>query len=532
MWKSYWKWLEMVDHAKFKWCTNVLERYLVQRWEKPKIHDMDSWTMSTASLLPPERYLRNVDKDRYHRKIRWMVYTFLVEEHIDNDSRKLMYLDIVGVHHLLREELEKCDMSDNVKAWSYSNDTEHRPALHYKVLRIAAKNWMKGMLNVTKEALDEETKNQILLDVKRTLPKHKGFRNNNGCDGLILILSVIAVLYPNVGYCQGMNVIAARCLIIFDFDIALATVFMIQWLSSTTDKGRPIDGNPLWPIARSQWIRKGSAFGDSGRKRPHNVEGVQYLKEVLQYTGMRGPGMGTLSYYYGSGLAGLRMDLDSITKHLTHNQGELMKQLEDMGALEGLTCWLTEPMMTFFSSGKFSDEVIASIWDFLLLWGHLAPGGHEQAYAELVKTVIDLLLEDLEGCNSLDNVNTVFNEKLNEVLSDNRKLLDSICNGVCVNLPSIRRIPEGQWIKLMEQLEEREARYLDIESILLNETSNKRKAIKIAELLQYNCLGDDNVMNPLSAGGLYHKSYSISRRIYNTFSTEKGEAVDRETYES
>ncbi|CAH8472116.1 unnamed protein product [Schistosoma turkestanicum] len=62
--------------------------------------------------------------------------------------------------------------------------------------------------------------NVILADVPRTFPENKYFQDPDNSNGRLVslkrVLSAFAVHFPNIGYCQGMNYIAAVLLLVLN----------------------------------------------------------------------------------------------------------------------------------------------------------------------------------------------------------------------------------------------------------------------------------------------------------------------------
>ncbi|TNN12074.1 Growth hormone-regulated TBC protein [Schistosoma japonicum] len=62
--------------------------------------------------------------------------------------------------------------------------------------------------------------NVILADVPRTFPENKHFQDTDGPNNKLVslkrVLSAFAVHFPQIGYCQGMNYIAAVLLLVLD----------------------------------------------------------------------------------------------------------------------------------------------------------------------------------------------------------------------------------------------------------------------------------------------------------------------------
>jgi len=55
---------------------------------------------------------------------------------------------------------------------------------------------------------------EIKKDIDRTFQYVKQFKMKNGQDALFRILKALAVHYPDIGYCQGMNFVAATMLLV------------------------------------------------------------------------------------------------------------------------------------------------------------------------------------------------------------------------------------------------------------------------------------------------------------------------------
>ena len=77
------------------------------------------------------------------------------------------------------------------------------PALPYKV----EYNFIKEAISVSSPDLES----QILMDVRRTYPNHEHFteEESKGFLGLTNVLKALSGELPDMGYCQGINFIAA-----------------------------------------------------------------------------------------------------------------------------------------------------------------------------------------------------------------------------------------------------------------------------------------------------------------------------------
>jgi len=77
--------------------------------------------------------------------------------------------------------------------------------------------------------LDPEIDIQIKKDLNRSAPDIKYFQTPNGTNSLYNILKAMALFDPELGYCQGMNIIAARILLISDGN-EVETFFILRYL--------------------------------------------------------------------------------------------------------------------------------------------------------------------------------------------------------------------------------------------------------------------------------------------------------------
>ncbi|XP_026190619.1 uncharacterized protein LOC34623527 [Cyclospora cayetanensis] len=89
------------------------------------------------------------------------------------------------------------------------------------------------------EQLPRDVSGQIEVDLPRTFPSNKRFRCNNGICALRRVLRGFAAARPAVGYCQGLNFLAATMLLFQKEELALASLLQLV-VSTDKDKGLQI----------------------------------------------------------------------------------------------------------------------------------------------------------------------------------------------------------------------------------------------------------------------------------------------------
>ncbi|KAL8427325.1 hypothetical protein Efla_002288 [Eimeria flavescens] len=77
------------------------------------------------------------------------------------------------------------------------------------------------------EELPREVSGQIELDLPRTFPNNKRFRGSGGIAALRRVLRGFAAARPSVGYCQGLNFLAATLLLFQNQQLALASLLQL-----------------------------------------------------------------------------------------------------------------------------------------------------------------------------------------------------------------------------------------------------------------------------------------------------------------
>jgi len=155
---------------------------------------------------------------------------------------------------------------------------------------------------VNKGVDDSETVNQIELDVHRTLKDNVWYRQGLGVQKLEEVLLAYASHNPTIGYCQGMNSIAAYLLLVM-----------------------PTAEDAFWVL-------------------------VAMLERILP------------PKYFDHELAGSRADQDILRKYVETLQPKLYGHLEEHGVQLELTLhWF----LTVFS-GCLSAEELYRVWDIVL----------------------------------------------------------------------------------------------------------------------------------------------------------------------
>lgn len=81
---------------------------------------------------------------------------------------------------------------------------------------------------------------QIELDVRRTFPNNREYRNGEGLNRLRRVLRAFAAYNAKVNYCQAMNFVAAMLLLFMDEDLAFWS--LVQLLDSRNNLGMRVTG--------------------------------------------------------------------------------------------------------------------------------------------------------------------------------------------------------------------------------------------------------------------------------------------------
>ncbi|KAF8821934.1 TBC domain-containing protein [Cardiosporidium cionae] len=89
--------------------------------------------------------------------------------------------------------------------------------------------------------LDKAAADQIELDIPRTFPNNKAYKNHTGEDSLRRVLRAFAAYKPHIGYCQSLNFIAGTLLLVLPEELAFWSLCQIVD-SETPDCGMRIAG--------------------------------------------------------------------------------------------------------------------------------------------------------------------------------------------------------------------------------------------------------------------------------------------------
>eukprot|EP01066_Platyproteum_vivax_P015123 Platyproteum_vivax@DN6721_c0_g1_i1.p1 len=201
-----------------------------------------------------QRYSQEFKPRAEKRKKRWQA--FQSKDPKFSDQTKLKKLLRKGVPDMLRSQV-----------WAHclgSNEKHQRHPRQYEAL-----------LNT---ANDDDTKKQIALDLRRTFPDNRTYKAASGLDQLGRVLHAFSLHCPKVGYCQGLNFIAAILLLFMPEELAFWSLVQIVNANSGAEMSRSAASSKK--VSRAQ-----------ERKALHHRQGLEV------------PG------YYQSGMLLLRADL-------------------------------------------------------------------------------------------------------------------------------------------------------------------------------------------------------------------------------
>lgn len=100
---------------------------------------------------------------------------------------------------------------------------EHRKEVWWSILGCEARastslRTFAQYLEAASTELSAKSADEIERDLERTFPNHRSFRESSGQGRLRNVLRALAMHFPKVQYCQGLNFIAAIMLIVFEDD--------------------------------------------------------------------------------------------------------------------------------------------------------------------------------------------------------------------------------------------------------------------------------------------------------------------------
>merc|ERR1712137_37831 len=95
---------------------------------------------------------------------------------------------------------------------------EHRATVWWCVLGCEERQRQlpNAYARYLQETIDPSIDNKIQQDLTRTLPNHQKFKSAAGRAMLHDVLHAFACHFPDIGYCQGLNFIAALLLVVFE----------------------------------------------------------------------------------------------------------------------------------------------------------------------------------------------------------------------------------------------------------------------------------------------------------------------------
>lgn len=165
-------------------------------------------------------------------------------------------------------------------------------------------------------AIDQNTINQIQLDVNRTFPTNVLFRTSEGSSRLSRVLQAFAAYQSEINYCQSMNFLAGLLLIFMDEELA------------------------FWSLAR--------LIGPSRRI------------ESVQFSGLN------IADYYESNMTGLRRDTKALHMLMKAWTPVSLARLDQCGVELGWIC--SEWFLCLFAT-SLPFRTVLRIWDSLLFEG-------------------------------------------------------------------------------------------------------------------------------------------------------------------
>jgi hypothetical protein len=208
--------------------------------------DLEAYFSSLSTNSPFNSTNRSIlDNKIYHNKSTTAIITKKElfpcgEDELPDDDDHILFEDVFAMHKpLLKKLLTFLGVKDSVVLTQISKPMSKKKNLiesHLRLLKIKnlinprcrALYWMTvsgakdsrkfyGDLYYAKlQKYASPWDNEIKKDIDRTFMHNKLFKSKNGSESLFRILKAFANHMPNVGYCQGMNFLAATTLMIED----------------------------------------------------------------------------------------------------------------------------------------------------------------------------------------------------------------------------------------------------------------------------------------------------------------------------
>ena len=166
--------------------------------------DIDSALHALTSTIPPvDENVIKAKWEQYFDARGDREFSRDVKDYLPPDTLKNLVRG--GIYHGFRKEL----WAEMIRDWTKAQQ------------RFQGKNYFHRILEHKEQKMSTATK-QIELDLARTFPTHKDFCDLE-CEGIAKLRRVLVAFSwhnPVIGYCQGMNMMAALLLLILDEEMA------------------------------------------------------------------------------------------------------------------------------------------------------------------------------------------------------------------------------------------------------------------------------------------------------------------------
>lgn len=153
--------------------------------------------------------------------------------------------------------IQECLLTGNVvgdeprRLWRFSTKADEIELYWKKYFRVATSYEAYDFLR--SDARPAEKTAEIDRDVPRTFPLHPQFQTDESRESIRGVLRALSAANPKVGYCQGMNFVAAVFLLHVNFDEAQATWLVLAMMKHYSYDQLYSPGVPLLPLRTFQF---------------------------------------------------------------------------------------------------------------------------------------------------------------------------------------------------------------------------------------------------------------------------------------
>ena len=177
----------------------------------------------------------NNKKNNYNNSIIISIISFLSYEDLlqfQNVSKK--FYKILSNRKIRKQYILHSNIYDNEHLLFYESNINIKELKNILVKELIdykiSSNIYKNILALSKESKDKNSKysnvlEEIKRDINRTFYTEK-FKKGNGKEMLINILSALAFIRPEIGYCQGMNFIAGALIELIEEEEKIFWIFL------------------------------------------------------------------------------------------------------------------------------------------------------------------------------------------------------------------------------------------------------------------------------------------------------------------